>query len=78
MLQAGERTTANAVGLFGWFFSCMRGGERARTYRIVGRYRGFRGEGGARDRTLFTTVPLWRVAQKRKARGTVRETSLFG
>ena len=27
MLRGGERTTENAVGLFGWFFSCMRGGE---------------------------------------------------
>lgn len=79
MLQAGERTTANAVGLFGWFFSCMRGGERARTYRIVGRYRGFRAGREERETVLYSTaVPLWRVAQKRKARGTVRETSLFG
>jgi len=42
------------------------------------------GGGGVRGRrtwdcTLFTTVPSWRAAsEKRKAKGTVRDASLFG
>lgn len=45
MLRVGERATEDAVGLFGWFFSRMRGGENACVPDTKGIPRRFRGEG---------------------------------
>lgn len=51
MIRARERTTENAVGLSGWFFSRMRGGESSCVPDSQG-YDGFRGEGKGGGETV--------------------------
>lgn len=70
----GER----AVGLFGRFFSRMRGGESSYVQDSPGDTGRFCEGGGEEEKfrghTLFTAMPSWCVAQKRKARGPYERT----
>lgn len=69
MIRARERTTANAVGLSGWFFSCMRGGENS-CVPDSREYDGFYEEGGRGGNVRLYFIHGGAVAarKERKAR----------
>lgn len=73
MLRAGERTTKNAVGIFGWFFSRMRGGENSYVVdsrRIPGSFaRREGGQGNAGNRTLFNGGAVVARSAGKKSKG---------